>query len=43
MIMRKLAPALMMLALVACSGPKTKPLTGNSLKSTKTYCCKHLG
>ena len=33
MIMRKLVPTLMMLALVACSGPKTKPLTGNSLKS----------
>ena len=33
MIMRKLVPTLMMLALVACSGPKNKPLTGNSLKS----------
>ena len=33
MIMRKLVPTLMILALVACSGPKVKPLAGNSLKS----------
>ena len=33
MIMRKLAPTLIMLALLACSGPKVKPLEGNALKS----------